>query len=132
MTAQDFIAFYPQFASYASSPVLAEYVRQANARFALFGADAEEARRLYTAHSLTRYLSALPPEAAPGEAVPAAALAEAGVRREITGKRAGEVSVTYAAGESAAAGGLPDLGGTVFGSRLLLLLRLHSRTEYVP
>ena len=46
--------------------------------------------------------------------------------------RAGEVSVTYAAGDSAAAGGLPDLGGTVFGSRLLLLLRLHSRTEYVP
>ena len=56
MSIAEFTAFYPQFAGFTPVVVLTEYIRQANARFASFSEeDAEEARRLYTAHKLTMY-----------------------------------------------------------------------------
>ena len=62
MTAEEFTAFYPQFAGFTPAEVPAEYIRQANARFTAFvPEDAEEARRLYVAHKLTLYAgTALP------------------------------------------------------------------------
>ena len=56
MTQAEFTAFYPQFAGFTPAVVLTEYIRQANDRFSSFTEeDAEEARRLYTAHKLTMY-----------------------------------------------------------------------------
>ena len=108
---------------------------QANARFASFTAeDAAEARRLFTAHKLTLYArTALPEGSAPSRTL----LAEAGMPpQRITGKKAGEVSVTYAAGSSpassAAATGLADLPETAYGLQLLSLIRQYRRTVYVP
>ena len=64
MTQAEFTAFYPQFAGFTPAVVLTEYIRQANDRFSSFTEeDAEEARRLYTAHKLTMYArTALPGE----------------------------------------------------------------------
>ena len=133
MTEREFVTFYPQFQSYATSPVLTEYVRQANARFGTFGEDTEEARRLYTAHKLTRYIMTIPLPAASGSSVSSETLAESGAAREIASKKAGEVSVAYASGaSSSSAGRLTELTETAYGSQLLLLLRFHSMTEYVP
>ena len=134
LTPEAFLAFYPQFSSFAQGVVLPEYLRQANARFSDFGSDADEARRLYTAHKLTLYArTALPEGSAPSRAM----LAEAGMPpQRITGKKAGEVSVTYAAGSSpassAAATGLADLPETAYGLQLLSLIRQYRRTVYVP
>ena len=66
LTPSAFLAFYPQFSSFSQGVVLPEYLRQANARFSDFGEDAEEARRLYTAHKLTLYAASSPPEGAAG------------------------------------------------------------------
>ena len=41
------------FEAFKPRTVMEEYLRQANARFGDFGEDADEARRLYTAHRLT-------------------------------------------------------------------------------
>ena len=70
MTQAEFTAFYPQFAGFTPVVVLSEYARQANARFSSFTEeDAEEARRLYTAHKLTLYSASMPPpDAAPAPA----------------------------------------------------------------
>ena len=62
LTPEAFLAFYPQFSSFAQGVVLPEYLRQANARFSDFGEDADEARRLYTAHKLTLYSASCLPE----------------------------------------------------------------------
>ncbi len=63
MSIAEFTAFYPQFAGFTPAVVLSEYIRQANARFASFTEeDAEEARRLYTAHKLTLYAGHALPE----------------------------------------------------------------------
>ena len=135
MTQAEFTAFYPQFAGFTPAVVLTEYIRQANARFSSFaGEDAEEARRLYTAHKLTMYARvALPDEAVSSKA----AIAAAGqAQQKIAGKKVGEVSVTYATGASSSSGSvhtdLADLPETSFGLQLLALLRLYSRSVYVP
>ena len=134
MTPEEFTAFYPQFAGFTPGIVLAEYIRQANARFTAFTAeDAEEARRLYTAHKLTMYAgTALPDEVAYSRA----AIAAAGrVQQKIASKKAGEVSVTYSSGASSAMSvktDLADLTETDFGLQLLSLSRLYSRPVYVP
>ena len=75
MQLSDFVAFYPQFAGFTPAVVLTEYIRQANARFSSFSEeDAEEARRLYTAHKLTLYArTALPDGATPSKAAIATA-----------------------------------------------------------
>ena len=131
MTQPEFTAFYPQFASFTPAVVLNEYIRQANARFTAFSPeDAEEARRLYTAHKLTMYARASPPnDVTPTRSV----LAAAGRAQRIAGKKAGEVSVTYAAGASSAVcTDLADLPETDFGLQLLSLIRMYSRSAYVP
>lgn len=135
MTQSEFIAFYPQFAGFTPIIVMSEYIRQANDRFsALDQMDAEEARRLYTAHKLTLYARmALPENVTPSKS----AIAAAGQgQQRIASKRVGEVSVTYASGTSSAVGSvntdLADLSETPFGVQLLGLLRLYGRSVYVP
>ena len=134
MTQAEFTAFYPQFAGFTPAVVLTEYIRQANARFSAFSAeDAEEARRLYTAHKLTMYARmALPDGATPSKS----AIAAAGQVQRISSKKVGEVSVTYSSGTSSSTVSvqtdLADLPETDFGLQLLALLRLYSRSVYVP
>ncbi len=135
MTIEEFTAFYPQFAGFTPAVVPEEYVRQANARFSSFTAeDAEEARRLYTAHKMTMYArTALPDATVPGKA----AIAAAGqTQQKIASKKAGEVSVTYASGTSPASASvstaLADLKETEFGIQLLGLIKLYGRSVYVP
>ena len=132
MTQNEFTAFYPQFAGFTPAFVLSAFVDRANGLFTGFpGADAEEARRLYVAHQLTLYARTSPPDGAAGKA----ALAEAGGTQRVVSKKAGEVSVAYAAGASSAisvSSGRADLAETVFGLRLLSLIRLHSRGRYIP
>ena len=133
MSEAEFTAFYPQFAGFTPAVVLSEYIRQANARFTGFvPEDAEEARRLYTAHKLTLYArTALPDNAAPSKA----AIAAAGqAQQKIASKKVGEVAVTYSSGTSTASvsADLADLPETSFGLQLLAFLRLYSRSVYVP
>jgi len=135
LTETEFISYYPQFAGFTPAFVLSSCIAQANARFSAFTAeDAEEARRLYAAHKLTLYArTALPDEIAATKAQIAAA---GQPPQRITGKKAGEVSVTYAAGassaSSAASMALADLPETTFGLQLLSLIRLYSRSVYIP
>ena len=135
MTQAEFTAFYPQFAGFTPAVVLTEYIRQANDRFSSFSEeDAEEARRLYTAHKLTMYARvALPDDVTPSKA----AIAAAGqAQQKIAGKKVGEVSVTYSSGASSSSVSvstdLADLTETDFGMQLLGLIRLYSRSVYVP
>ena len=128
MTQAEFTAFYPQFAGFTPVVVMTEYIRQANKRFSAFSAeDAEEARRLYTAHKLTMYAGGEPPATASGgnlaggevtgnEQSPqwgAATIDGAGARysyaqlwaagqaqQKIASKKVGEVAVTYSSGTS--------------------------------
>ena len=133
MSEAEFTAFYPQFAGFTPAVVLSEYIRQANARFTGFvPEDAEEARRLYTAHKLTLYArTALPDNAAPSKA----AIAAAGqAQQKIASKKVGEIAVTYSSGASSSSvsADLADLPETSFGLQLLAFLRLYSRSVYVP
>ena len=135
MTQSEFTAFYPQFAGFTPAIVLSTYIAQANARFSSFTPeDAEEARRLFTAHRLTLYARVALPE---GTTPSKAAIAAAGqAQQKIAGKKVGEVSVTYATGASSSSVSadtdLSDLMETSFGLQLLSLLRLYSMTRYVP
>ena len=135
MTQNEFVAFYPQFAGFTPAIVLTTYIAQANARFGTFSPeDAEEARRLFTAHRLTLYARMMLPE---GTSLSGSAIAMAGQTcRAVASKKVGEVSVTYAAGTSSSSGSassdLADLTETSFGLQLLSLLRLYSMTRYVP
>ena len=114
--------------------VLTTYIAQANARFSFFSPeDAEEARRLYTAHRLTLYARvALPDGTTPSKA----AIAAAGQSQQrVASKKVGEVSVTYSSGTSSASSvstDLADLTETSFGLQLLSLLKLYSLTRYMP
>ena len=136
MTASEFTSFYPQFAGFTPAIVLTEYIRQANARFTGFVLeDAEEARRLYTAHRLTMYARvALPEGVTPTKAQIAAAASQA--RQKIASKKVGEVAVTYSSGASSSSVSistdLADLTETDFGMQLLSIIRLYSRSVYVP
>ena len=135
MTQAEFTAFYPQFTGFTPAIVLSTYIAQANARFSSFTPeDAEEARRLFTAHRLTLYARvALPDGTMPSKA----AIAAAGqAQQKISSKKVGEVSVTYATGASSSSASadtdLSDLTETSFGLQLLSLLRLYSMSRYVP
>ena len=135
MTQSDLIAFYPQFAGFTPAVVMTEYIRQANTRFTSFSEeDAEEARRLYTAHKLTMYARiALPDGATPSKS----AIAAAGqAQQKIASKKVGEVAVTYASGASSSSVSantdMADLTDTSFGMQLLGLIKLYSRSVYVP
>ncbi len=135
MTLAEFTAFYPQFAGFTPAVVLTEYIRQANSRFGSFAPeDAEEARRLYAAHKLTLYARVALPD---GAVASKAAIAAAGqAQQKIASKKVGEVAVTYSSGTSSssvsASSDLADLSETDFGLQLLSLLRLYSRSFYVP
>ena len=135
MTESEFKSYYPQFAGFTPAFVLSSCIAQANARFSAFTAeDAEEARRLYTAHKLTMYARTALPD---GIVATKEQIAAAGQPpQRITGKKAGEVSVTYAAGASSASSAastvLADLPETTFGQQLLSLIRLYSRSVYIP
>ena len=135
MTQAEFTAFYPQFAGFTPVVVMTEYIRQANKRFSAFSAeDAEEARRLYTAHKLTMYARvALPDGVTPSKAQIAAA---GQAQQKIASKKVGEVAVTYSSGTSSSSVSvqtdLADLTETDFGLQLLSLLRLYSRSVYIP
>ena len=135
MTQAEFTAFYPQFTGFTPAIVMTTYIAQANERFGSFTeTDAEEARRLYTAHRLTLYARvALPENTTPTKA----AIAAAGQsQQKIASKKVGEVSVTYSSGTSSgsvsAQTDLTDLTETSFGLQLLSLLQLYSMTRYVP
>ena len=135
MTQSEFTAFYPQFSGFTPAIVLPEYIRQANDRFSGFvPEDAEEARRLYTAHKLTMYAGGEPPATASGgNRYSYAQLAAVG--RKIAGKKAGEVSVTYSSGISSAvnvSAGLAGLAETDFGLQLLGLIGQYGRAVYIP
>ena len=129
----DFIAFYPQFRGFTPEAVVTEYLRQANARFSDFGVDADEARRLFTAHRLTLYSRTALPE---GSATPTyAVLAAAGEKlSEVSSKKVGEVQVSYSTSSSAssASTSFADLPETVYGLQLLSLIRLHRSPRYIP
>ena len=135
MTSAEFTAFYPQFAGFTPAVVLEGYIRQANSRFSSFSEeDADEARRLYTAHKLTMYARVALPE---GSVPSKAAIAQAGqAQQKIASKKVGEVSVTYSSGASSSSlsvsTDLADLTETDFGMQLLSLIRLYSRSVYVP
>ena len=134
ITEADFLAVYPWFSSFSEGVVLTEYLRQANARFGDFGADTEEARRLFAAHKLTLYSASSPPESVtPTPAVLASA--GRGAMQEIASKKVGEVQVSYSTSSAAAASvstGLCDLKETVYGLQLLSLLRLYGFAKYIP
>ena len=133
MTQAEFTAFYPQFAGFTPAVVLTEYIRQANARFSAFTAeDAEEARRLYTAHKLTMYARvALPDGVTPSKS----AISAAGQAQRVSSKKVGEVSVTYSSGTSSSSSvsaDLADMTETDFGMQLLGLIKMYARSVYVP
>ena len=136
MTQAEFTAFYPQFAGFTPDIVMKRYVYLANIRFGSFTEeDAEEARRLYTAHKLTMYARTALPEGSTGTPSKSAIAAAGETHQKIAGKKVGEVSVNYSSGASASAAGstdLADLTETEFGMQLLSLLRLYSRSVYVP
>ena len=135
MTQSEFIAFYPQFAGFTPAVVMSTYIAQANARFSSFTEeDAEEARRLYTAHRLTLYARVALPE---GVTPTKAQIAAAGqAQQKIASKKVGEVSVTYSSGTSSSSMSvstdLADLTETDFGLQLLGLIKLYGRSVYVP
>ena len=135
MTQAEFTAFYPQFAGFTPVVVMTEYIRQANKRFSAFSAeDAEEARRLYTAHKLTMYARvALPDGVTPSKAQIAAA---GQAQQKIASKKVGEVAVTYSSETSSSSVSvqtdLADLTETDFGMQLLSLIKMYARPVYVP
>ena len=139
MTQQSFLAFYPQFTSYTPAVVLQEYISQANGRFSHMEDDAEEARRLYTAHKLTLYAFTVP-SASPsaGQPLSPAVIAAAGKAQsaqQIASKKVGEVAVTYATSSNMTASvstSLADLTETEYGVQLLTLLRQYERPMYIP
>ena len=132
MTQGEFIEFYPQFAGFTPAAVMAAYIAQANERFTAFTpSDAEEARRLYTAHRLTLYELTRPEEG--NSTVRAAAEAGKSALQKVSSRKVGDVTVAYALSTTAAqAAGLADLAETAYGIQLLGLLRMYTGTRYVP
>ena len=132
MTAADFLIFYPQF-SCVPQAVLEAFADSANLRFDEFEEDAEEARRLFTAHRLTLYARTVPASGAQGGVSSFSALASSGDSARISGKKVDDVAISYSSGVSAfAASRLADLQETLYGQQLLSLLRMHSYPRYVP
>ena|GEM_PF-2544699 len=141
VTQETFLAYYPQFRHFTPAIVLTDTLKRANARFSDFAEDADEARRLYTAHQLTLYAMTAPPSSVPSpgsDPLPPEVIASAG-RAETSGKiaskRVGEVQITYASGSSLSSSGgssLSSLSETAYGLQLLTLLRLYGWPRYVP
>ena len=140
MTQQDFLSFYPQFSSFTPAVVLDTFIAQANGRFSdMEETDAEEARRLYTAHKLTMYSFTVPPvQPSGGEPLSPAVIASAGKAQsaqQVASKKVGEVAVTYATSSNMSGNvstSLADLPETAYGIQLLTLLRQYERPRYIP
>ena len=139
MTQADFLAFYPQFTGFTPAVALETFISQANGRFSDFEAtDADEARRLYTAHKLTLYAMTVPASGSGGGSPNPAVIASAGRAegsRQVASKKVGEVSVSYTSGSYLSGNvstGLADLTETAYGLQLLTLLRMYARSVYVP
>ena len=138
MTQNEFLAYYPQFSGFTPAVVLTDAVSRANARFTDWeSSDAEHARRLYAAHQLTLYAFTAPPSGSSGS-VPMEQIASMGRAegsRQVASKKVGEVQVTYSSSSnlsSSASSALADLNETAYGIQLLTLLRMYSRSRYVP
>lgn len=132
MTESSFLAFYPQFSCFAQGIVLPEFLRQANARFQDFGEDAEEARRLYMAHRLILYASAMPPENQEFTMESIVQSAKAALQ-EIASEKIGDVSITYSGTKTQSMEtGFKDLETTVYGIQLLSLLKQYGFSKYFP
>ena len=138
MTQNEFLAYYPQFSGFTPAVVLADAVSRANARFTDWEpSDAEHARRLYAAHQLTLYAFTAPPSGSSGS-VPMEQIASMGKAegsRQVASKKVGEVQVTYSSSSSlssSAFSALADLNETAYGIQLLTLLRMYSRSRYIP
>ena len=132
MTESAFLAFYPQFTCFAGGVVLPEFLRQANARFADFGGEAEEARCLYTAHRLILYASAMPPESQ-GSTLESLVQAAKESLQEIASEKVGEVAISYTSTQkSTATTAFKDLETTPYGLQLLSLLRQYGFSKYFP
>ena len=132
MTEDAFLSWYPQFSSFTPAVVLRETVSRANGLFSgMEPEDAEEARRLYTAHRLTLYALTRPEEGS--SSMRAAAKAGKSALQRVSSRKVGDVTVAYALSTAAAqAAGLADLAETAYGIQLLGLLRLYTGTRYVP
>lgn len=132
MTESSFLAFYPQFSCFAQGIVLPEFLRQANARFQDFGEDAEEARRLYMAHRLILYASAMPSENQQSTMESIVQSAKAALQ-EIASEKIGDVSITYSGTKTQSMEtGFKDLETTVYGLQLLSLLKQYGFSKYFP
>lgn len=135
MTSAEFLAFYPQFSSFA--PVVMDtYIEQANNRFDEFCDAAEEARRLYTAHKLTLYAQTYAQTPVEGEPVGVvmSRLAGAGVSAQALSKSVGGVSVSKSEG-SATSGlsGYAEWKQTEFGLQLIGLCKIAvAGGRYIP
>jgi hypothetical protein len=131
MTRADFIAYYPQFTNFQPVAVMDDAIRQANARFSDFDeVDIDYARRLFTAHILTLYaVTALPS----GSSMAQIASTGRALQQKISSKRVDDVQVSYATSSgSSASSSFASLGETTFGLELLTLLKLYSRSRYIP
>lgn len=127
MTRDDFLAFYPQFAT-VPEVVCNEYIRQAELRFGDFEDMTDEARRLYVAHKLTLYAQTYA-EVPQGTSAVAGMkkLAGSGVAAQALSKTVGGVSVSKSEG-SALQGiaGFAEWKQTEFGLQLISLARIYS------
>lgn len=134
MTAEEFLAFYPQFANVFPAVVLSSYIESANGRFSDLDDMAEEARRIYTAHKLTMYAKTFPTASGEsGSSISMAAIASAGDGTKITSKKVENVSVTYASSSGgSSSGSLGELEETIYGRQLLSILKLSARPRYLP
>ena len=138
MTQNEFLAYFPQFSGFTPAVVLADAISQANARFSDWEPlDAEHARRLYTAHLLTLYAFTALPSGSSGtiSMEQLASMGKAEGSRQVSSKKVGEVQVTYSTNSnlsSSANSALADLNETAYGIQLLTLLRMYSRSRYIP
>lgn len=134
MTANEFIAFYPQFNTIPDI-VLEEYVDQANMRFDEFCESAEEARRLYVGHKLTLYAQTFIPDTyEPGSVAGMAALRGAGVAAQALSKSVGGASVSKSEGAAVSSiSGFGEWKQTEFGLQLITLAKMCTAgVRYVP
>ena len=141
MILAEYLAFYPQFTNYPPTIVKNEYVHLANLRFGDFDEDADEARRLYFAHRCTMYAFTDPTasgsqSAASSTAADIVAAGKASAAQQVASKKVDDVQLTYFSGYSGSGGcsstGFEDLKETLFGLQLLSLIRLNTRSRYIP
>lgn len=131
MTAEYFLAFYPQFAG-IDDFVLNEFVNQSNLRFADAYDAAEEARRLYIAHKLTLWAQSAVDA---GNGMPSVKqLAFSGLAAQSLSKSVGGVSVSKTEGSAVnSINGYGELKQTIYGLQLIGLLKaIAAGGRYVP